>query len=139
MKNLLVALTLVLTATVASASNSNVKFVAKDNSVESNLCIIAATSGFKAAMKSTVDQYAYRTTCNGQSIKSFSKTYQIKHITAPKAVVVIPANNTSESKVCAQAVKSGIKAAASSVNFNIRDITCNGKSLTRFVKQYSNT
>jgi hypothetical protein len=139
MKNLLVALTLVLTATAVNASNSNVKFVATDNSVESNLCVLAAEEGYKAAMKQAGNSKASLTTCNGQSIRNFSKTYQIKSVAAPKTVLIVPANNSTESKVCAQAVKSGIKAATQSLSFDVNHITCNGKSLTRFVKQYSNS
>ncbi|MFT5759909.1 MAG: hypothetical protein ACI9LM_004693 [Alteromonadaceae bacterium] len=139
MKNLLVALTLVLSTATVSASNTNIKFVSTDNSIESDLCIVAAKLGFKAAMKLTSDKLARRTTCNGQDIKHFSKTYQFKDVTAPKAVVVVPVNNSAESKVCAQAVKIGIKAAASLVNFNVKHMTCNGKNLRSFVKQYSNT
>jgi hypothetical protein len=139
MKNLLLALTLVLTAATANASNSDMKFISADNSTESNLCVVAAQEGYKAAMKQTDNRLAHRTTCNGQNIKRFSKTYEIKDVTASKKIVFVPVNDSVESKVCAQAVKSGIKAASSLVKFNINQMSCNGKNIRRFVKQYSNT
>jgi hypothetical protein len=139
MKNLLLAFTLVLTAATANATNTDLKFVSADNSIESNLCIIAAQEGYKAAMKQTANRLAHRTTCNGQSIKRFSKSYEIKHVTTSKKVVFVPVNDSVESKVCAQAVESGIKAASSLVKFNINQMSCNGKNIRRFVKQYSNT
>jgi len=138
MKNLLLALTLVLTA-ASGAANANMKFVSADNTVESNLCVIAAQKGFKAAMKEATDRLAYRTTCNGQNIRGFSKAYEVKDASVSKKLVFVPVNDSVESKVCAQAVKSGIEAASSLVKFNINHMSCNGKNIRRFVKQYSNT
>jgi len=143
MKKLLIALTLVLTAATATASNTNVKFVTTDNSLETNLCLSAAKYGWKSALKKSHRKFNYDIICNGQSIKSFSKNYNVE----PKKVnndlttqfLVIPANENSASKVCAQAVSSGIDSVKNTVDFNVKDITCNGKSITKFVKEYKNT
>jgi len=135
MKKLLIALALVLTATTATASNTNVKFVTTDNSTETNLCLSAAKYGWKSALRKSHKKLNYDIICNGQSIKSFSKNYNVE----PKKInddvttqfLVIPANDNSASKVCAQAVRSGID--------SVKNITCNGKSISKFVKAYKNT
>ena len=139
MKNLLITLTLVLTAATASASNTNIKFVTADNSVASSLCISAAKNG----LKSVVRKSYYDISCNGQSIESFAKTYKIKakkvKNVSTKKFLVIPANKNSASQICAQAVKSGISSVRNTVNFNVNQVTCNGKSIYSFIKQYNNT
>jgi len=148
MKNLLIALTLLLTATTASASNTNVKFVTADNSTESSLCITAAKSGLKSVKKMSRKKPYYNVICNGQSIQSFSKAYKAEPKTVAdikvtdilaKKFLVIPANENSASKVCAQAVKSGIESVRNTVGFNVDGIICNGKSINKFVKQYNNS
>lgn len=141
MKKLLIAL--VLTATTATASNTNVKFVTTDNSTETNLCLSAAKYGWKSALRKSHKKLNYDIICNGQSIKSFSKNYNVE----PKKInddvttqfLVIPANDNSASKVCAQAVRSGIDSVKNTVDFNVKDVTCNGKSISKFVKEYKNT
>jgi len=143
MKYLLIALTLVLTATTATASNTNVKFVTTDNSIETNLCLSAAKYGWKSALRKSHRKFNYDIICNGQSIKSFSKNYNVesKKVSTNLATkfVVIPANENSASKACAQAVRSGIDSVKDTVDFNIENITCNGKSISKFVKEYKNT
>lgn len=146
MKNLLVILSLVLSANAANASNSNVKFVGVDNTTETNLCVMAAKNGYKAAVKEikkTKDIIALGTTCNGQSIRSFSETYQLKPVSiesnVDKTVIIKPANESIESQVCAQAVKTGIKSVATTVNFDVRKMVCNGQNISRFVKRYNNS
>ena len=141
MKNLLVALTFILTATTATAANTNVKFVKADSSTESSLCVSAAKNGLKSAMKMVREKLTYNVICNGQSLKSFSKNYNAKHkqvVKAPiKKFVVIPANENSASRVCAQAVKTGIQSVRSTVDFDVDSVICNGKSISKFVKQYN--
>ena len=145
MKNLIIALTVVLFASTVNASNSNIKFVSTDKSLPSELCIISAQDGYKAAVshaKKLDVRAVNQVTCNGKSILRFSKSFEVKNIStniSNKEVLVIPANDTTESKVCAQAVKSGIKSVAKTANFDVRNMLCNGKSISRFVKQYSNT
>ncbi|WP_159820891.1 hypothetical protein [Colwellia sp. 20A7] len=143
MKNLLIALTLVLTATTATASNTNVKFVTADNSTESSLCISAAKNGLKSALRKSHKKLNHDIICNGQSIREFSKNYNVEakkvNDNLTTQFLVIPANENSASKVCAQAVRSGIDSVKNTVDFNVKNITCNGKSISKFVKAYKNT
>lgn len=143
MKSLLVVLSLVLFTSTASASSSNVKFVSLDNTAESKICVYAAENGYRAAKKQVEKMhnvYAFNITCNGQSMRSFSKTFksQPKKVTE-KSVLVKPANNALESKLCAQAVKTGIESVANSTTYNVNEMVCNGLSISKFVERYSNT
>ena len=143
MKNLLVVLSLVLFTSAASASSSNVKFVSLDNSVESNICIIAAENGYRAAKKQvekTSNTYVFNITCNGQSLRSFSETFKYPAEKAiEKSVLVKPANNSIESQICVQAVQKGMKSVVNTTNYDVKEMVCNGLSITEFVKRYSNT
>ncbi len=135
MKNLAVALALVFFTGAAQASTSSLKFVSVDNSVESQLCIIAAEEGYSAALsfaKKSNHKSASATTCNGQNIKSFSKTYQVA-----KNVVVVPANNNQASKFCAQAVKNGLSSIITATDIDLNQMRCNGQKISNFVKKYS--
>ncbi|GAA0817018.1 hypothetical protein KO495_03265 [Colwellia sp. D2M02] len=138
MKNLVAALSVVLFTGAAQASTSSVKFVSVDNSIESQICVVAAKSGYNAAV-SYASQSGQKNMvamkCNGKSIQQFSKAYQ-----APKAatkIVVVPANANSASKVCAQAVATGIDSVANTTNFDVKQMRCNGQTISQFVKQYS--
>lgn len=147
MKKLLVVLSMVLASSAAQASNANVKFVAKDSSVESKLCVVAAESGYKAALTEAkalggkYEAFAFVTTCNGQSLRTFAQSYKVKSVEKAEKVAQItkltlvkPANNSRESQLCAAAAKSGIRAIQNEVNYDVRELVCNGMSLTRFVK-----
>jgi hypothetical protein len=143
MKSLLVVLSLVLFTSTASASSSNVKFVSLDNSAESKICIVAAENGYRAAKKQ-VDKmsnvYAFNITCNGQSMRSFSETFKSPVEKAvQKSVLVKPANNAIESQICVQAVQKGLESVVNTTTYNVKEMVCNGLSITEFVKRYSNT
>ena len=96
MKKLLLAMTVLLTATSAqatsaqttSAETTSFKLVAADNSHTSNLCVIAAEQGLRAAKKEArplgqaYSEFAIRGSCNGMSVKNFVKSVQAKAVTA---------------------------------------------------------
>ena len=144
MKKLLVVLSMVLASSAAQASNANVKFVAKDSSIESKLCVVAAESGYKAAINeakllgSKYEAFAFVAKCNGQSLRAFAESFQVKAVIetpeVAKLTLVRPANKSIESQLCASAAKNGIDAIQSEVNYDVRELVCNGMSLTRFVK-----
>lgn len=140
MKNLLVALTLVLTTATATAA-TNVKFVTTDNSPASNLCVTAAQEGLKAAQKSS-NEFIFSTKCNGKSIRAFANAYKVNAVelenASSKEYLVKPANTDKASEVCAQAAKTGVKSVIGTVDFDLRKIKCNGQSIYRFAKKYSN-
>ncbi|MDO6447518.1 hypothetical protein Q4493_17230 [Colwellia sp. 1_MG-2023] len=143
MKNLLTVLSVVLFASTANASNSNVKFVSLDSSVESKICILAATDGYRAAKKQADKMnnvYAFNITCNGQNIRDFSNSFKAQPVKSNvKAVFIKPANNSIESKICAQAVKTGIESVVGTTKYDVNEMVCNGLSISQFVKRYSNT
>jgi hypothetical protein len=96
MKNVLVALAIFLFVSAAQASTANKKFVSMDNTVASNLCVIAAESGYKAAIvhaSKTSQRNIRDIICNGKSIKRFSKRTEVKEV-----LVALEANPI-ESKV----------------------------------------
>ena len=138
MKNLIAALTVVLFTGASYASTSNVKFISVDNSIESQICVIAAEEGYSAALsfaRKSNHKNAFAMTCNDQNIKSFSKTYQVAE-SENKKFIVVPANNNEASKFCAQAVKSGI-ASIMAADIDLNKMRCNGRKISKFVKQYS--
>ena len=143
MKNLLVVFSLVLFTSTASASSSNVKFVSLDNTAESKICVFAAENGYRAAKKQVEKMhniYAFNITCNGQSMRSFSNTFNSQPEKAvKKSVLVKPANNSLESKICAKAVQTGIESVAKSTKYDVNEMVCNGLSISKFVERYSNT
>ncbi len=82
-KSLVLAVSLLSLNATASQHTDQVKFVAADLNPASNLCIIAAEKGIKAAKKAAVkligynDYVEYTTTCNGMSLKNFAKQYKV--------------------------------------------------------------
>ncbi len=141
MKNLVIALALFLITSTAQASTTSKRFVSVDNTIASNLCVIAAQSGYKAAVshaKLSGERYIKEMVCNGKSIRAFSKRLQVEEIIS-KDVLVVPANDSFESNLCAQAVKNGIKAVSSTTDEDVKQTICNGQQIAHFVKRYSNS
>ena len=144
MKNLLLAMTIVLTATSAQAANF--AFESTDNSDASNLCIIAVEQGIKAADKAArslgkaTQDFVSIGKCNGMSVKSFAKSYEVKVVkpvtTAQsfKAVSFVAANDNKESAVCVQAATQGVSSISA---FEKRSVICNGRSIRKFAALYS--
>jgi hypothetical protein len=135
-------LTLTLSSTV-NATPANVKFVAKDQKSATKLCLVAAQSGLHAAeqLAATLDLndkgYKLSTKCNGESLLRFARKFEQAESSPAmnKVYKLITANQLVESEICTQAVAIGVQAATTQFG-NIKDILCNGKHLTRFVKKY---
>ncbi|MCP4321295.1 MAG: hypothetical protein GY787_05495 [Alteromonadales bacterium] len=139
MKNLVIALAALLL--ISTASTSIKKFISVNNTIASNLCVIAAENGYGAAVnqaKLSGEKDIKAVTCNGKSIRDFSKRPQVEE-TISKDVLVIPADNSFESNLCAQAVKYDIKAVSSTTDVDVNQTICNGQQIHYFVKQYSNS
>ena len=137
MKNLLLAITIVLTATSAQASN--VKFETTDNSPASNLCVIAVEQGIEAAGKAAkaLGSTAKHFKCNGMSVKRFVKTYEVKPVETVesfKAVSFVAANDNNESALCVQAATQGLGSLSIAEK---RTVICNGRSIRKFAALYS--
>ena len=141
MKNLLLAMTIVLTATSAQAANFS--FESTDNSDASNLCIIAVEQGIKAADKAArslgkaTQNFTRTGKCNGMSVKSFVQSYEVTPAATTesfKAVSFVAANDNKESAVCVQAATQGVSSISA---FEKRSVICNGRSIRKFAALYS--
>ncbi|MFD2165142.1 hypothetical protein ACFSJY_02605 [Thalassotalea euphylliae] len=140
MKKVLSAFVLVAAATSAQASSSNVQIIAKNASVETNLCVIAAQKGIEAAtayaVKNDVKARSFESTqCNGENIKSFADAFKADETTANKAIEVVPGNQSLESQLCLKAVNEGVRA----VGHKSNSLKCNGLSVESFVKAVKNS
>jgi len=141
MKNVILALAIFLFTSAAQASTTIKKFVSIDNSVASKLCVIAAEDGYKEAVnyaKKYGKNYITAMTCNGKGIQRFSKSFETKAVSS-KEVLVVPANNSIESNLCALAVKDGLKSVISNTDIDVSQTICNGQQIAHFVKRYSNS
>jgi len=140
MTKLLSFISLLLAATTAQASTSNVNFIAENESIETNICMTAAEYGYTAAKvaakKSAAKQVNINTlTCNGQSVKSFAKAFKVSTVEPAKQVVFIPGNNSKATELCVQAASNGVR----SIGTSAHQLTCNGKSLSKFIKLKTNS
>ncbi len=149
MKKVLTSIGLFLVSTAVMASTANVKFKPLDQSLESKVCVVAAQNGFhaaKAQLKKTFDNYIEVMSvieCNGQKLRAFAESYQpakqtVKQVaTVKKSILVKPADDTTESKICAAAVNKGLKAVAGQVRYDVKEVICNGVGISRFVNRHS--
>ncbi len=143
MKKLMLGLSLVLSVAFAHAENTDAQFYTADDSLDSQLCVIAANQGYSAALsygKQLGGKYSYFTkdiVCNGLSIKTFAQQQrsQQKDIAEQKQVTFYAANRANESQICLQAVKSGLHVLAHQEGY-VRNVKCNGQPIEKFVKQY---
>lgn len=142
MKKLISVLSLGLAAATTQAASSNIQFIADNASLETSLCVVAAQNGFDAALAEAKRHgknafSAVNTKCNGESIKAFAKSFEATPIitAAPKEVVVITGNQSEESLLCLKAVKEGVQA----VGHKASSLTCNGQSVSNFVKTIKNS
>jgi len=144
MKNIAL-LTLLLTG-AANASN-DVKFVAFDQAIETQICLTAVEQGLreakKVAKKSADLSPAefYTTNCNGLSIVDFANKYkETDNRVAEESETIYKfklIDNTFETKVCSIAAQHGYSAAKEFAESNTSLISCNGYSVKSFAKKYS--
>ncbi len=141
MKNLVLVLSTVLLVSTAQASTSNAEFFAENLTLETNLCLIAAQDGFKAAKKEAKSTLLHNLKCNGVNIKDFAKMYKPAKSTQPVAstsilnnTLLVPADHNKESKLCVKAAKSGYN----SIRFAAKGLKCNGEDVSRFVRSLKN-
>lgn len=144
MKTLSLTFALTLTATQASALSNNVKFLAVDSTHETNLCVIAAEQGLKAARYASKlpAKVFLSTLCNNQKIRSFAKKFEAKEALVAQSSVEYKfktIDDSIESQTCAVAAQQGLRAATKLAGLDAKSITCNGKSLRSFAKKYSNS
>ena len=151
MKTLTTLFTVALFSSQASALSTDYKFVGIDKTSETNVCVVAAKEGFEAAQKAAKLAPDYNlydleaTSCNGVNIKRFARKYQQNNIElAPvESTKVIyqfkKLDNTEATQVCAIAAQQGVKQARQVAGLDANLIICNGKSLSRFARQFNNS
>jgi hypothetical protein len=145
MKLLTIAITLSISATSLSSMASNVIFKPTNNTMETQVCYVAATEGLSAAKAlltkegSSYRRFKAAVTCNGDSLKKFSQNFQ------PKAVSEVAVENTpsvtlvaknTEAMVCLDALVMGEQLARKKHNTGENNIICNHKSIETFVRIY---
>ena len=84
------------TSSAAAQSESNIKFVAKNKNAESQVCVVAAKKGVKAARKTAkelgmnmanfVQDDLY---CNGLNLRSFARRYNRTSNTAAEKTGIV--------------------------------------------------
>ena len=126
-------------------ASSNTQFVAVDTTLETNLCLVAATQGIDAA-RNTVDELSKHEfeaiICNNKSIVRFASQHRTKSIknadTKVTAYKFKTLDNSVETQLCAVAAQQGIEKARLIGGRNFKNIVCNGRSIAYFAKKYSN-
>lgn len=74
------------------------KIVAADEATETNLCVVAATEGYKTARKEAAQQgitlrkTANQVTCNGKDIYRFARQYSGKTLTTGMVQAAVSGN-----------------------------------------------
>lgn len=134
MKKCVFALLSTLLSANALASKDNLRFVAADDSVFSNICVVAASEGVIAARKMAPREFSEDIRCNGRNIAAFSRQFS-KNERAEVSYRFVLADARPESLLCKQAVSEGV-ASLGLTRQELDNIYCNGVRLTSFVKAY---
>lgn len=139
MKTTLLALALLAVSSSSMASTTNYDFVGMDNSDQTKLCLVSATQGIGAAKAFGKGRFSNDTLCNGKKIAEFAKQYQQTGAqeTSHVKYSVVASDDNSASHACAKAAAEGVD----SLNlkaFELRDITCNGRSIKSFARSFFN-
>lgn len=140
------ALSLSLSTFTHMSEAANVKFKAMDDSFASQVCIVAATDGINSARTLVTKQghsfkeFAASLTCNGKSLRNFSKSWEAdkQTETTEKQVKLVVKNNNPESQLCLDALVMGEEAARVKYDAKFENIICNDRTLASFLRQYSN-
>ncbi len=125
---------LMLAATQSNAAET--RYVAKDQSIYSQMCVAAATHGLQAAKQLGKEHYDGTIICNGKLITKFASQPQQTITAVEKQYKFVNADNRPESALCLKAAKDGIESLQMSPKA-LENIYCNGRTLSRFVRVYS--
>lgn len=153
MKTLLTALLFASFGSQAFDLNKDITFVAANDTKDTNVCLVALKEGFNAAEKYIGlrgESALEITSCNGLSVYNFVKKYQagdnqskkategviekVEQVNVVKVVKYVPANQKSESQLCALAAQEGLDAAVAVGGERVLSFYCNGKHIERFVR-----
>jgi hypothetical protein len=145
----LVSIVAALLVTFQASASENTKFVAVDQTLESNLCVVAAKEGYNAA-KDTAKTFSSfnkqefnAIVCNGKRIFHFAKYYEnIKQQSQPIKQVTYRfkiLDDTTPSRMCAIAAEQGLDKAVLLGGKEVKQFVCNGKSIAYFARKYQNS
>lgn len=145
MKKLLTLTAITLFSLQATAA-SNIKFVAVDQTLETNLCFIAAEQGFDQAKLAAQSNANFNnaefeaTICNGLKIKRFARKFQQKLVkTKSTAYRFELLDNTDATRYCAIAAQKGLEEAVSLGGEDVKNLICNGRYISSFARKYQNS
>jgi len=132
-------------------NHANVTFELKDKSLATQICVIAAEQGLRAARlfakteNADYNTLALTVKCNGYSLAKFSRRYaelraskdavSNEYPLAPVALVAERSNPAS--KLCIDAVIFGETVAREKHGINDDHITCNERPLKKFVASFA--
>ena len=140
----LITLSALAVSTQVFASSQH-DFIAVNESVDTQICIVAAKQGFNAARDFAgengqyISRYNPNFYCNGQRINEFAANFsnvETQAKTVIKQVSLFAADEKHESNICVAAAKDGLSVVKSKTD--AKQIKCNGESITEFVKRYEN-
>ncbi|CCQ12143.1 hypothetical protein PALB_30440 [Pseudoalteromonas luteoviolacea B = ATCC 29581] len=121
--------------------NANAQvYVSANNSVESQICSVAANEGFSAASKLarqhrvTLSKFSKTLECNGQDLREIAKFNSAANAADVKAVKLVAQTQSQDTVLCLKAVEQGVN----SLGFTSRSLRCNNMPVKEFVKQYQN-
>lgn len=147
MKKILLSLSSLLLITNAQVKAQSYEFEMVELDLESQICIMAADKGMKAAKNLAAKNGIYLSSysndfyCNTKTLNDFVKQYgkvntriTLDNITETK---LYAADENMESDLCVKAVELGLDAVKEQ-HENVNSVRCNGKSIKNFVKKYSN-
>ncbi|KXI28447.1 hypothetical protein [Paraglaciecola hydrolytica] len=137
MKTALIALSLFAASSSVTAATAKYNFVGLDNSEQTQVCVVSATQGLAAAKAFGKNLFSHDTLCNGKKIAEFAKQYQQTTTPAKVKYSVVASDENVASQACAQAAAHGVDSLNLSA-FDLRDITCNGRSIKSFANSFSN-
>ncbi|MFC6438732.1 hypothetical protein [Bowmanella sp. JS7-9] len=121
----------------ASVNASEVRYVPVDESIYSNLCVVAAVQGLQAAQQQGGAEFDATIRCNGKLIADFARKIKVAaEPVLPVTYKVIAANDQPESALCVRAVKEGV-GALQLPREELNNIYCNGRTLPNFARTYA--
>ena len=118
------------------------QYFAKNDSIESKLCAVAANNGLMAA-KAEGEKYGIKISrissslyCNGQDIRDIAKRVEVVKAAAQRPKVNLYAKNTAhDTQLCIAAAEKGLARLAFHGK-RVSDLKCNGQPVEKFVEQY---
>jgi len=146
MNKLLLSLTSVFLLSNSQVNAQSYEFELVEIDLESQICIVAAEQGIKAAKDLASKNGIYLSSynndfyCNTKTLNKFIKQYGKVNtkitLNENKETQLYAADENMESDLCIKAVELGLEAVKAQHN-NISSIRCNGKSIKQFVNKFS--